>query len=342
MKACLTELVGLSRIECACYDLDASLKKSSLNLFVDELEGIDLELIQNAMRCGDELQTNFETLYNNAVNFFESDLQVAIAENYKQKFSPFIGKAGEVKYSSGISVNTSNLAGIKLETKFVSGASIILSSISLFFNNTGSVTIQVYKNDEKFDEEFEIDITQEKTNFSLPTPLILPIVENGIKNEYYIVYEVGAMQPFNNKVSCGCAGIEQVRGKFLNVRGVKGSDFDGLSTDNFAYGLSLNVNISCSISNLLCDFMNDDTFRMRSGMAIWYKLGVLVIGKLFSSREINFDTFSDREYLYGRKSHYDKQYRNIIAWLSENTTINNSDCFICDSTKVMSMGKNLI
>jgi len=341
MKECLEGLVGLSRSECECYTIEyPEIKKSSLNLFLDEHEGIDLELIKNALSCSELLHTNFKTLYENAVNFFESDLQVAIAENYKQKYKAFVGRVGELKYS-GVA-NTMALVGLMLETKYVDGASIILNSVNLFFNNTGSITLQIYKNDVLMEDEFVIEIEAEKTFYELESPLSLPIVENGIRNDYYIVYNPNTMQPFKNNVSCGCSGVEQVRGKFLTAKGVRGTDIDNLTKDSFAYGMSLNVSISCSIDNLLCGFMLDDTYNRRAGMALWYKLGVLVIGKLFSSREINFDTFSDREYLYGRRSHFDKQYRNIILWLSENTTISNSECFICDSKKVMTMGKNLI
>lgn len=340
MKTCFEGLVGLSQSECDCYTVDAELKSSSLKLFVDELEGIDLELIKKAIKCGDTLSQNFVKLQNNAFNFFQSDLQVAIADSYKQNFKPFTGRLGEIKTSS--SIPTGSFIGLKLDTKYVEGAAIILNSINLFFNAAGTVTLQVYKNDELLDNEYEIEVVEGTTKHTLTSPLILPIYENGIKNEYYVVYDGTGLQPMNNKVSCGCQGVEQVRGKFLNLRGVYGTSIDSYSLKDYAYGLSLNVTISCSIDNMLCDFMLDDTFNRRAGMALWYKLGVLMIEKLFASREINFDTLSDREYLYGRKNKFEKNYKNIILWLSENTTIENSNCFVCDSTKTMTMGRNLI
>jgi len=340
MKTCLEDLVGLSQSDCECYTIDPALKESRLGLFVDDLEGIDLELIKNAIKCGDDLGTNFTKLYNSAVTFFETDLQVAISESYKQKFNPFIGRIGEPKFTSTTPV--SSFVGLKLDTKHVEGAAIILSSINLFFNDIGTVTLQVYKNDELLNETYTIPVTQGTTSYSLPTPLILPIYENGVKNDYYFTYNGLGLSPMNNKVSGGCEGVEQVRSKFISVKGVYGTSINSYASKEFAYGLSLNVSISCSIDNMICDFMFDTTFNRRAGMAIWYKLGVLMIEKLFGSREINFDTFSDREYLYGRKGNFEKNYKNIILWLSENTTIKNSNCFICDSTKTLSVGKILI
>lgn len=342
MKECLDGLVGLSRTDCECYNaLPPEVKESSLNLFVDELEGIDLELIKNALSCGEELGETFESEYEKAVNLFETDLQVGISENFKQKLKPFVGKIGEVKYSSGVSVGT--IAGLKLETKFVEGASIVIKSIKLFFQAPGTVTLKVYKNDEELEDlEQEIVVEAGTTVYEVPEPFNLPIVENGMRNDYYLVYETTGLSPYNNKTSCSCAGVEHVRSKFLVAKGVKGTDIDSLSTDGYAYGLSLDAVISCSIDNLICEFLVDNTFLRYTGQAIWYKLGVLTIEALFASRQINFDTFSDREYLYGRKSKFDKNYRNIVQWLSENTTINNSNCFVCNSNKKVTVGKILL
>lgn len=341
MKPCFENLVGLSRSECDCFDeIDESLKRSKLSLWLDEHEGVDLQLIQNAIQCGDDLENNFEKIYSNAVNFLESDLQVAISESFKQRNKAFIGMVGETKFDKPIA--TSPMVGMKLKTQNVDGASIVVNSVGLFFDNVGNINLQVYKNDQKLGE-FPIEITSKRQTFTFPTPLNLPIVEHGIRNEYYFVYEVGTMQPMNNKSSCGCQGVETVRSKFLVPQGVKGGSFATLGVDAaYSYGLSLNVIVSCSVDSLICGFMTDSTFERRAGMALWYKMGVLLIEKLFASRDINFDTFTDREYLYTRKKKFESLYTNLVLWLSENSKINESNCFICDTTKVMRMGKILI
>ena len=341
MKECLESLVGLSRTECECYSgIEDSLKLSPYGLFLDELEGIDLKVIQAGLRCGEDLDTNFPILYENAANFFETDLQVAISESHKQKHTPFIGKIGERKYSAAIS--TSALVGIFLDTNTLEGASIIVKTARFYFTNTGNLSLKLYANDELI-ETFPIEITSAgETLYDFETPLDLPLTENGVKVDYYFVYEPGGLIPYNTKISCGCAGVELVRKNFLMAKGFKGASISSYSTDGNAYGISLDAIIGCSIDDIMCDFMADSVFARRAAMAIWYKLGVLAIEKLFSSREINFDTFSDREYLYGRKRKFVKNYENIILWLSENTTIANSLCFICNNAKKATMGKILI
>ena len=102
MKTCFENLVGLSKSECDCYTFDESLKQSSLGLFVDDLEAIDLQLLQSAIGCGDTLQKAFEKAYSSAVNFFESDLQVYISESHRQKYSPYVGRIGERKFDKAL------------------------------------------------------------------------------------------------------------------------------------------------------------------------------------------------------------------------------------------------
>lgn len=341
MKTCFEGLVALSQTECDCYDIDAALKESSLNLFLDDHEAIDLQLIQNAIGCGEELETSFEKIYNSAVNFFESDLQAAISENYRQRYSPYVGRIGERKFDKALPLNT--LMGMKLETNNVDSASIVIKTISLFFDAPGNINLMVYKNDEKLETEYPIAVVEGITEYELESPLNLIISANGLKNDYFFVYTSDGPKPMNNKNSCSCSAIESVRGKFLKSKGVSGALFSTLKVDStYAYGISINASISCSIETILCDFTVDTLFNRRVGLALWYKMGALMIEKLFASREINYDTMSDREYLYGRKGKYEKDYKSIVLWLSENTLIKNSNCFVCDSTKTITMGKNLI
>lgn len=341
MKECFENLVGLSRSECDCFEtIDERHKESKMGLWLDEHEGVDLQLIQNALGCAEELNGKFERIYSNAVNFLESDLQVAISDNFRQKYKAYNGRVGEKKFDRP--VNAAQMVGLKLKTEPVDGANIIVNSVDLFFDTVGEIEIHVFKN-ETFVESHVIDITANRQTFEFPVPLSLPIMENGIRNEYYFVYEKNAMKPMNNKTSCGCQGTESVRSKFLTPQGVKGTSFGDLGLDqNHAFGLSLNVFISCSLDNLICGFMYDSVFERRTAMALWYKMGVLLIESLFASREINFDTFTDREYLYTRKKKFESLYANLVLWLSENSNINDSNCFICDTKKGVSMGKILL
>lgn len=342
MKECLTGLIGLSELDCECFTIeDAALKQSSMGLFVDDLEGIDLQLIQNALGCGETLETNFNRMYKSATTFFESDLQVAISESFRQHYKPYQGRVGEKKYDQPRP--SMPIMGLKLDTMHVDGAAIVIKSVDLYFASAGTITLKVYKNEEHLaDYDEEITLSQGKTHHDYPTPINLPLVEDGIKNEYLIVYESNGLQPMNNKASCGCASVESIRKHFLKPVGVKGTDIYNLQTDNtYAFGLSLNIIASCSIDNMICDWTLDDTFYRRAAMALWYKMGVLTIESLFGSREINFDTFSDREYLYTRKKKFESNYKNIITWLSENTTINQSACFVCNTDKKATMGRIL-
>ncbi|AVR47255.1 hypothetical protein C7S20_19465 [Christiangramia fulva] len=342
MKECLEGLVGLSKSDCPCYTIDdPAVKESTMGLFLDDLEGIDLEIVQIALKCGEDLVDNFNNLYSKAAFKLETDLQVAIADNYRQKYNPYNGRIGEKKFDKPIAVQP--LVGLKLDTKYVEGASIVIKSVDLYFNAAGTITLQVWKNDEHLtDYDETINVVDGKTSHNYTTPLNLPIVENYEKNDYYFVYAPGALQPMNNKYSCGCQGVESVRGNFLKPYGVKGADFDSLSIDNtYAFGISLNAVISCSIDSLLCDFTIDDKFYRMLAIALWYKMGELLIEEFFGSREISFDAFSNREFMDKQRYRFRANCKNSIDWMAENSAIYQSNCFICNPQTRATMGKIL-
>lgn len=343
MKQCLDKLVGLSRTECECIKIDSELRESKYNLFVDELEGIDLELINNSLGCGEELEDNFEKMYETATSFFETDLQVELGLHYKQRHSPYTGRIGEQKYSGALNV-TESLLGLKLSTKKITGATAVINQILLYFNNTGQINLKVYQGKDVLLKEYTgINVVNGTTTFNLPEPLVLPLTTYGHSEEYYFVYELPpGLKPMNNETKCGCHGIESVRGVFLSPSGVKGTTMYDLKTSSQAMGLSLNATIGCSIENNLCELISPELIKRKVAIALWYKMGVLTLEKLFGSREINYDTISNGEYLYTRKKKFESLYKSIVEWLGENVELTDSDCFICNTNKQMSIGKILI
>lgn len=343
MKQCLDKLVGLSRTECECIEVGSELRESKYNLFVDELEGIDLELISNSLGCGEELEDNFEKMYEAAASFFETDLQVELGIHYKQKHQPYHGRIGEQKYSGALNVSE-QLLGLRLNTKKITGATAVIKEILLYFNATGQINLKVYQGKDTLLKEYTgINVVNGTTTFTPPEPLVLPMTSYGRSEEYYLVYELpSGLKPMNNSVKCGCHGIEDLRGVFLTPSGIKGTDLYDFKTDIHAMGISLNASIGCSIENNLCEIIEPELILRKTAIALWYKMGVLTLEKLFGSREINYDTLSNGQYLYTRKKKFESLYKSIIQWLGENAEMKDSDCFMCNTKKQMSIGKILI
>lgn len=340
---CLEKLVGLSQSECECFDIDPELKESKSGLYLDEQEGIDLELITNSLGCGEELEKAFEKIYKNAVNFFQTDLQVELGNHYKQNHSPYIGRIGEQKYSGPLTKVTETFLGLKINTKKIEGASAVINKILLYFNATGTINLKVYQGKDTLLKEYSINVVNGSTSFTPPEPLVLPLTNYGYSEDYYFVYDLpDGMKPMNNDVKCGCHGIESIRGVFLTPSGIKGTSLLNYNADSHAMGISLDASIGCSIENIICDLIVPDTIKRKVAIALWYKMSVLTLDAVFGSREINFDTLSNGEYLYTRKKKFESLYKAVIEWLGENIDMQTSDCFICNSSKQMVVGKILI
>ncbi len=342
IKECFKNLIGLSRIDCDCFDgIKPELKKSELALYLDEHLGVDLKLIENTLGCGEDMQTDFLKIYATAVNFFEGDLQVAISENHQQRFKPYYGTIGRNNYSSPIAKNKP-VQGVKITAKPLEGASMVIDSINLFFSSAGIVRLKLYKNTAEL-ASFEIEVQLGVTTFSFPEPLNLALYENANPVEYLFVYDTTDLKPLENTIFCGsCGNTDTTRKNFIEVAGVAGTDIHNLNSTNAAYGLSINTTISCSIQNMICPAMKDELFKRRAGMAVWYKMGQLFLGKVLRTRNINFDTLTNREQIIKDEAILKNNYKSLVTWLAENSEIKQSECFVCHPEQHISVGKILL
>ncbi|MDM1396067.1 hypothetical protein HX049_02585 [Myroides odoratimimus] len=343
IKECFRELVGVTRTECDCIEVDSLVKKSKLSLYIDEHKSLSLKLIQDVLGCGEEIESEFKKTYSNAVNFFESDFQVAISENHKQKYKPYRGSIGKLNYSTP-SNNKSAFKGISIKGKPLEGASIVIDSITLFFNKEATIELKVYKNNIEI-ESYPITVRLGATVYQLDKPLNLPLFDSEMQNTYVIGYSHlhEDLKPLENLVTCGtCGNIDHVRKNFVDVSGVYGNDVYSTSNSTDAFGISINTVISCSILDMICPAMQDELFQRRAGMALWYKIGEMMLGKALASSNINFNIMSNREQMAKDEAILKNSYKSLVSWLAENSDIKNSECFICDPEKTMTVGKILI
>ena len=102
--------------------------------------------------------------------------------------------------------------------------------------------------------------------------------------------------------------------------------------NNFAHGFSLDVEIKCDTGRLICrEFDSQNKIAVASAWANLYKAGELLIEKILSSSEITRFTLMNREYLYGKRNNYKKEYEMRIQYLAYEIDVTRGDCFICQN-----------
>ena len=353
---CLENIIGLSRTECPCYDADkpADSETTKSGLYLDELEGLDLELVGSDIECGDTgVWTKMEKAIDIARNTYRTDVLGAITEFASSRRKTFLGLIGQ-KRSKTIIVPQTTYMGLKIDNCNIKGGEFTIKGISTYMDQAATFDVLIYNIIQDgpllIIPGIESVGGQIKDNPLTPAPeLTFPLYTNeaDCENlEYYIVYApAGAFNPRDNKISCGCSRREPHE-EWIALHGITGNDVstwelrEALPESDFANGLLLDLAINCATADLICggenedlDYMNDPTARVMA-KSIQLKAGEILINDILSSKNINRITMMSREALYGKRSHYAKEYGYRIGWLGENMSISGNDCLGCSDSRI--------
>lgn len=352
---CLVNIIGLSRSECPCFNSnkpeDAELSKS--DIYLDELQGIDLKLIGSDIECGDDSSVwgKMEKAIEIAKVTFRTDVLSSITEFYSSRRKPFSGKIGEIRKRQ-VNISLYNFQGLVIQGCNIKGAEFTLKGISTYMDQTAIFDVFIYNNISEDPilqiQNIESEANKVKDNALTPNEyLTFPLYTDECDEiEYYIVYVPNGFNPYDNKVSCGCSR-KQPWEKWFDVQGIVGNDIstielrESFDRNQFANGLILDLIINCNTQNLICggdnedlDYNNDPIARV-TATAIQMKAGETLLNDILSSGNINRYTMMSRESLYGKRNHYAAEYGNRINWLSENINVTGNDCLSCNDNKMI-------
>lgn len=344
--ACLDNIIKLSRTECECFDNGKPLtyNEGQSEIYLDELEGLSLEGLQGTENC--EKGTIWDMMdraRTNATLMFKNDLLACLESNYSDKRKNYKGLIGDTTFNSTLNFSQQK-AGLKLLPYEIVGGYLTLNRIGLVFNAVGSLTIDIYSNEDYDTPIASYNVTTAANTVQyveLATPLKLPLWSEKVSQlEYYVVYETNpSVMPKNVKENCGCTKKSLVYYKnWVSVQGIRGSSstqYNMFSSSNAKEmnGLILDVEFTCKKDRLICsdeyplDFNNGRVNQI--AYAVRFKAAAMLVQMILDSPAINRYTLLGREALYGKRNHYNAQYEKWVSYLCENTEITNQDCLIC-------------
>lgn len=351
METCLENIIRLSRTECECFDTDkpSDYNEGQSQVYLDELDGLDLKTLKGAEACGpggiwDMMQNSRE----NATLMFKADILAGINESFKSKRPAYSGIIGKTAFTNSLNLSA-NTAGAKISFPRIKNGTIKIKRIGLIFNASVGVTIDVYDNDQNQTTpiaSYSINSVADNVEWAtLSTPLELNLwSENTSRLEYYFVYNRTGFQPKNNKGDCGCGGIIPAWRNWINIEGIKGNgtNYQSFSTSAELNGIVLDAELKCNNTSLICsdssplDF-DGDGIAMHIAYCIRYKAGEMLLEKILASSNINRYVLLDREALWGKRNHYRKQYNDYIQYLVNTIDVDGSDCLVCRGNKNISV-----
>lgn len=363
---CFEGVVGFTRTECPCeapFPLGYTDSKSGL--YVDELEGMALDKAKAGANCNTGSLWDFAAkAISNATSQFQVDLNNALSALTKKAILTFKGVIGNAEPLKQVPMQNGKYAGVGMIARRAKGLRISLDKIVLKFAYTGTLRVNLVDlTSGELIEEYDIPVTSGRvTTFPLPVPFDLTQEDEYFRfRTYGLVAETSSViKPHETYVSCGCGDWKlfnqwnteapdfkvhstQMTNEWtssLIVKGIQGSDpldVSTMTTDEKTYGILPVVSIICANEIGWCDSDVDwtrDEIPAAAAYAIRYLAAYNLYSSLLASSASNPVLARDREYVYGQRNHYQKEYNNYIAFLADELSkpenINRySDCYNC-------------
>lgn len=348
---CLKEIIGIVTGDCPCNqgttlteEQKAALSVSKSGLYLEDLEG---GLSMRALTSLDNCKSFSDMALgarDSAIQTLGADVLAALALKYKSGKNPFVGVIGRPSYTSTLQVSKRYQFAL-LKPLAVSDAVMTITGLRIIINASQAVNFKILRTLEGGNQgEVVLDVDVQTTgNFytSIPLPgnkLVLPLSENGERLEYYFAWdrglEAGAGAPKDIKVDCNCGFKKAGFTDYLEVKGGELDSLDYLSAsqvkDSYTHGIVIDADIRCIPGDLICrEYDRENAVALTMAYATRFKAGEILIEKVMSSPEVNRYTLMNREYLWGKRNHFRKEYESRITYLASVMDVTSSDCFIC-------------
>lgn len=349
---CLEGVVGLSRTACPCYDVPANESKSEL--YLDELDGLNLATIKAGSNCEDgSIWDMMNKAMQSAIFDVSADLHAEVSKYYKVSKEPWQGVIGRDSASGTEAI--SNYAGMKILCAPIKGGILKVKRIASFFAATGSINLSVYNNLQDApiaSYTIPTSTSSRPAWYNLPSTLELPMYDAQTQYvQYYFVYSNPGFNPRNNNFKCcsfnpsfSCTNptfnrVNDVRYQwyqYVNASGINGSTLEAAMADtnsltDKAYGLLIDAELKCSIGSALCY----DTDYKNSGVAatiarmLQYRGGQHLVEFIRAKNNPNMHSMTNSEQLVVLRNSYRKEYENRLGWLAQQKIITDTGCVVC-------------
>lgn len=354
---CLDNIIGLSRTECECQNPPSGYNESESGLFLDELEGFNLNVASGADDCNrGGLWDRMNKAVENAKTDFITNILGCIETQFKPRATIYSGQLAEAGFRGVINTSES-YAGIKLIPNQWKGGMITLRRVGVLINQSVPVTIKIMRRVDSQTEEVATYVSPapvvagQLTWVALESGLELPMWSYSGKIEYFVLLQLTGFKPYENKRDCGCGNVKRPYLSWLNFNGTRGSNIDNLNSfsdnGNVMNGMILDVLVKCKTSEIICssemplDFQDSGMAREMAA-AIRFKAASKLYFEIASSSEINRYTVMEKDKLEEMAVAWEANYQKWIQYFCENINVSTNDCLVCKDNNQMIKGKILV
>lgn len=352
---CLENIIGITDSDCPCI-IDGlteqeveQLGESVSGLYLDELEGgVNIRSLDMLDSCKNLAEMAIGAR-DTAVKKLKGDIMVSLSNQYKTGKKAYTGSIGRPSYRQNLTA-TQPYQFMRLRPAAAASDAVMkITGMRLIVDRTALVTAQIVRairdgnqGEVLFSQTFTT-LANAYTTIPMATALELPLSAGGESYDYYIIWSrlgTGAL-PKDLKLSCNCGGGTGYE-QYFDVAGGELADIDALGsgrTDKYSHGLTIDVDVRCKPGNLICrEYDRENAIAVTMAWATMYKAGELLIESVMNSGEVNRYTMMNREYLWGKRNHFRKEYDTRIGYLSSVMDVSSSDCYICRDSRIIRAG----
>jgi hypothetical protein len=353
MNDCLDDIIGVTRKDCPCLvgelteeQLEA-LAVSKSGLWLDELQGaLSLKTLASGKECGTMLEFMKDSIEQAKKETMDAVI-VQISNTMTQSKDSFMGNIGRTEYSANLSV-VGDYIGHRWRGQNSDGVAKI-KKIYIHLNATIESELQIYRvvHGSDFGELVTtIPFTSAAntlTNIPIEDYIKLPMRYGNEIVDYYLVYDRKGALPKNNKIKCNCGGKEYLLDKFFYREGTALVDVDDFNNPTGYYdsamGLIFEVDVRCDTTDFICrEYEDDNVIAVVMAHAIRFKANEMLNEKIAGTDQINRYTMMSKEYVWGKRNAFRKEWQERVEWIAANIDLASTDCFICRENQMIFAG----
>lgn len=364
MFDCYNNVVGLTNKDCACTNANRPVdyNTSLSGLFLSQL--VEIDSLINLGKCDDNMWTILTDSMAAATRRLVSETNALLQKNYSLKRKPALQQfIGEIKAKDTVSP-TKTYGVVRINCCPIRSGYMKINSIGTVFSDTGTVSVGLYNNVDGLLSTHVLNTTANKNTKNVLN-LELPTFSKYVDTlEYYLVYDFDiANLPKDTEVDCGCGGWSprfnldaphylpryagQVSKKFqwtkyAMVGGLQIDDLAALndlsfdedfnSLENNMYGLNLEVDFSCKISETLCKDSLDFTgnpLALSLATALMYLTAMEVANKVSGSTVLSREIMINLENWEESAQEWNEKYIEHVEFIVKSVDLSGNDCLTC-------------
>lgn len=326
---------------------------SNSGLYMDSLPGgIDLTMLDDAQSLEVALNLGLKAA-KQASQMLYSELVVAIANRYKAGKPRFNGDIGRRTVSANLT-SQARIQGHRYSVDTPIAGEIEITRIAIQLNGSNPDG-KIYIGRSEYGEKAMLEVLHELpvtatvgqwASATLPDGGIkLPMQIDGVAQDYYIYWDRNdfpGLLAKNNDIKCGTCGSNNninALSNYMHYSGFATSSTDKLnniSTDSKGHGISVTAVVGCNTTNVICrEYEKKEAVKTVMDRAALYKAGMLWIEYINQSGFLNRFTMMNREYLWGKRNHFEAEFNKRVTVILDNMTLGETGCYECGDKKII-------